>query len=996
MYGLGRGRLRFAVTLLLLLWAQSLGVQASEIETSVVRLDLNNVKYSESFEIYDTGETILLPMVALGSLLDAQVSLDVVNWSAMVVRSWDGETGVIDVKSQVLNWGEKVVPLDPPALVGSGDFYVPISAFELLMDARVQWVTETQTLSVNVNRTLKVLKHQAEDAQGRSDITNAQTEKPANHIPLLSLGSVQYVLIHQRSSDVIKHLDRDEVSLGIHLQAGGIPIDIYGKGLNLLSATPVWQLDQATATYLAPSLQAVVGDTTINVGKVLQNKNIRGFSVAAPPGWTSNVLQAVTTIAGDVTADSEVSLTINDIYFGKVIAEDGHYSFTGVPLLISKTNKITVTVIEPDGTHKVEIRYLAASPRLLKQGDLQVSAGAGWVKEDDDVQWKTAVLGSALYSGVTSWLTVGGEIAQQMVLGTDNTIDGPSNRAGLVGLALRAADNLVFSLDWLVSKTDGSPTTSQGWEATANWQLGNIAWQSVVFYRQPSLRFFSPLETDIQGYKIIAEYDVNKKWNLQGSLQQAKPVSTPDTDPNTIMSVTSRWNPSQDSSILLGLERNANHSDRVTLVHSYEDKSKSNKLRFEANGRWVEEKGMTPSLTVASAKVEVRREFASNAFFGASFNGVAERSVLGTNIFTPFLRRNTTEADITWAPGLTYIRAAAGVDDVRRLSGDTIPQGGEKYSLAVSRILGPLVVGLSSEFAVNRQANNREEYLTNSVSLGINTKFGLSSQIRLDDRHPTPVADQAERVKVTLKSGLTLQNGLYLGLTGKVESSFNAGRFSEPDYFIGVSLSQGLGFSNGGVRGLFAASGRPMSYVEGVVYIDANENGKRDRGEKPLAGIPVKLAGRRTKTDSNGRYCFDFVNTGIYRLGLDQEGLSADYTPVTDSLVIKVSPNANLKQDFGVTLNGTIEGTVFVDLNNDGTYQADEPVIPWVKVVLDGNKECYTDNRGNFAFGNVNIGEHTVKIASSPPGTLPSGDVVVEIFEEKLDVWGIMMPLMLQ
>ena len=66
-----------------------------------------------------------------------------------------------------------------------------------------------------------------------------------------------------------------------------------------------------------------------------------------------------------------------------------------------------------------------------------------------------------------------------------------------------------------------------------------------------------------------------------------------------------------------------------------------------------------------------------------------------------------------------------------------------------------------------------------------------------------------------------------------------------------------------------------------------------------------------------------------------------------------------------MSLNGTIEGTIFVDLNGDGLRQPDEPRPAWIKVILDGTVEAFTDKRGSF-LADVNLGRHELTIPVRP------------------------------
>ena len=82
---------------------------------------------------------------------------------------------------------------------------------------------------------------------------------------------------------------------------------------------------------------------------------------------------------------------------------------------------------------------------------------------------------------------------------------------------------------------------------------------------------------------------------------------------------------------------------------------------------------------------------------------------------------------------------------------------------------------------------------------------------------------------------------------------------------IGYSTSRGsvprqFGFDAGGL-----GSGR----IEGIVYLDANRNGRQDPGEQAVTGITVYLDGRFSAvTDAEGRYEFEPVPTGRHELRL--------------------------------------------------------------------------------------------------------------------------------
>jgi hypothetical protein len=94
----------------------------------------------------------------------------------------------------------------------------------------------------------------------------------------------------------------------------------------------------------------VVGDTSLSLGRILQNKGIRGLRLAASSGWATGLLHAVTTVEGWVAPGSEVELRLNGAYFGRQVATDGYYVFKNVPLHITKANLLEIVITEPSAS----------------------------------------------------------------------------------------------------------------------------------------------------------------------------------------------------------------------------------------------------------------------------------------------------------------------------------------------------------------------------------------------------------------------------------------------------------------------------------------------------------------------------------------------------------------------------------------------------------------------------------------------------------------------
>lgn len=99
--------------------------------------------------------------------------------------------------------------------------------------------------------------------------------------------------------------------------------------------------------------------------------------------------------------------------------------------------------------------------------------------------------------------------------------------------------------------------------------------------------------------------------------------------------------------------------------------------------------------------------------------------------------------------------------------------------------------------------------------------------------------------------------------------------------------------------------GRPREgggRIEGIVYLDANQNGKRDLGEAGAVGVQVALDNRYVvRTDANGRYEFALVAAGTHTVTVRNESLPLPWSVVGDGQMrVEVGLRDNLSVDFPV------------------------------------------------------------------------------------------------
>src|SRR6266850_8127210 len=144
--------------------------------------------------------------------------------------------------------------------------------------------------------------------------------------------------------------------------------------------------------------------------------------------------------------------------------------------------------------------------------------------------------------------------------------------------------------------------------------------------------------------------------------------------------------------------------------------------------------------------------------------------------------------------------------------------------------------------------------------------------------------------------------------------------------------------------------------LAGSVYQDLNNNGKVEAGESGIAGVLVTLTGKTaaganvsmtTVTNAQGRYSFS-VAAGTYNVaetqaagflnGKTSTGFVGGAKAGTDIVTgINVTGLVSCEAaDFGEIKPGGVNGTVYVDANNNGVIDVGEKRISNVLITLTG------------------------------------------------------------
>ncbi len=177
--------------------------------------------------------------------------------------------------------------------------------------------------------------------------------------------------------------------------------------------------------------------------------------------------------------------------------------------------------------------------------------------------------------------------------------------------------------------------------------------------------------------------------------------------------------------------------------------------------------------------------------------------------------------------------------------------------------------------------------------------------------------------------------------------------------------------------------------LAGVVWDDRDADGAVDLDEMGIGGITVELRNgattpRTTTTDGSGQFTIDGVGPGSWTLFLPTPPAGAVATHDPDDAGIPVStPHradfslANGEDraalDFGYRFAGSVAGSLWDDLDQDGIEDGGEPGLAGVTVTLElasvPVRSATTDSNGDYLFGDLPAGSYSVVIGRPPGAT---------------------------
>ncbi|MBM0106000.1 carboxypeptidase regulatory-like domain-containing protein [Steroidobacter sp. S1-65] len=178
--------------------------------------------------------------------------------------------------------------------------------------------------------------------------------------------------------------------------------------------------------------------------------------------------------------------------------------------------------------------------------------------------------------------------------------------------------------------------------------------------------------------------------------------------------------------------------------------------------------------------------------------------------------------------------------------------------------------------------------------------------------------------------------------------------------------------------------GETTSSIAGFVWTDTNNNGVRDAGEPPIAGVAIALTGTdasgasislATTTDATGAFQFVDLLSGTYSLSETQPAAYADGMDVAGTAggtvgndvisAIALPAGTDATGYAFAEMGQAVVGRVWRDSDRDGVLGSSEAGIAAVTITLRSNGSIIatttTDADGNYSFVNIPAGQYTVE-----------------------------------
>jgi hypothetical protein len=970
-----------------------------DLDTSVVTLLLKSgetvVEKDPLFEILDLQSYILLPLNKLATRMEITYDYQREQNTLLLKNAKTKRQVRIDLNKGLYLTDQETRWTEQTPLLFNSDFYLSPLLYEYLSAVKIDWYFQYQELVITGNWPIK---NQTFGAAPMGSNTLPDVENLTYlEGPDCSFGTVRYEFNWEYRKDSLGYSTSEgSLSLRADGRAGAWAISLGGEVEYEENKEKNFNFNLIRAKYNDANKLIVFGDSDIYLEKTLQEQELRGILLMSSKNAFSRSLVPYTTITGPAEPGDKVVLYINGKSFTETVVIPGQdtYRFDNVPLKVKRLNIIKVIIEKPSGEHLITERTLASSLNVLDPGTHEWMTAGGYYRQDENEDWEKKLAVFKTKQTITNNLYLNSEIIRIQHKNYTNetqTIYGADN-----GIAFKLNQNTICSLDWLVGGTADQLT--QGWSADALYCLEKGFIEGFIFYVDPTITENAEVNTTPgKGYQFLGELQLNDRTTYQAQIATTDPINAAQMG-----DYTSRYTE---------LIRHYKHGDQLQNLFSVGASAESEVETDVKNTRTVNTKSLYAQQSIFNKGSSSRNYLAGEWETDGELSRSVEYELDYIKLYGKAALYNLSieAVESNGYKDYTQLKLDSSFKWFNRKRSASIYGNTDFYGTNAaadsSFTLEAAILGFWHKYYWNDEwslytdyewnYSNDDNYTSTTINLTrqlpkrAGKYYAEFSSVSPWDSRTTP--QYAYKIGMEYRT----KNGLEIKLeAAKIYESLVS---NNAERVYSLTCGQAIGFSGRRYKKILANSDN-LSIVSGVVYLDENGNRQWDRDEKVLPNVRMLLNGRQATTTAKGEYLYQYVEPDSYKLYFDLRSLAADYTPINDAILFKLKENENMFFDFGVTLNGSISGRLFIDQNNNRLYDETDQTLDWVAVIIDnGRQKVFTDKDGIFYFENVSLGEHTIEVLSD---SLPKNLEIVGktsfarlIKENVLDVKDIEIPV---
>jgi hypothetical protein len=1006
----------FLVTIFILLilisglvLAQKLKEDKLDIETSIVLLTLYDTtqekiyQQDDFFEIFYFLEDdyILLPANLISPYLEVDLNFNR-ELSLLSLRKNQKELRV-DLQAKRYfghsEWDDK------PPVISGGEFYLCKEVFSFLTDYNISWNNSLQEVVVEGKfiEDIETDKDMEEDEEEKKEQIEEQQNILGEDI------SFQFSSIHYRIQ-----LDlEDRFFGGLNKELEG-DLNFYGRtgdwayyinndfNYNIDGEESDYELDKIKFKYQENNRLIIVGNHDFNFEKTIGRNEVQGLYFSMPDQLSYKLIP-YTSISVEAESGDLIEIYLNNnLIKRKEIKRDQEYKFENIELKAKYLNKIEVVKTNSKGEEERKVSYLSGSNDILDSGIKENEFLIGRYRDDDysGEDWEGYLGGVRSSYALTKDLSLHLETAVfNKSLNLDSDLE-DEVISSISGFAFRVAPNTVINIDWLSGGVSDNIENGAQAELLFSMLKGYI--EGIYLYLPPEAAEYME-EEEGESKSVSFRLDLNNDFSIQPRIGQEKTLEDRiDETDYYIFKVI--YNPNWRNYNALSFYYEENNEQGYIFSREFlrekirkglilENNIYRNTFRISSDLRYYDNKADYSGSLIGrdeyqdyEAELGLYKRFNDYLLISLNYDGEQRRDDGGLRYYD---REYDGQLRLSFAD-----RASLSLESSRRK---------EEEEESADRIDEETKLRLNyyfdREFSLTAEIKDyHSEFLSDYQSVSLSGNYYYPDNpgyIKLKGEYIVP--DEGD-------SGTSFSAAYDIIRDNESEIKIEVGRdysdFVNNEYesYATLSYSHALSFLGGKTRGSRFTDFEPRPIVAGYTYLDENYNGVMDPGERKLEDIPMRLGNMMAVSDRDGFFIFKPYFNDIYLLNFDYRNLIADYTPVTEEILVRVKDNQNVMQNFGVTINGTISGNVFIDKNANGVKDKDDDYLMWAGIEIAGlNKKDYTDQSGEYYFQNIPLGQHELVLLkeSLPKGTRPLAGYTQDIFitEDQLDHHDIDIPI---